>query len=225
MMMMMMMIQQKPLRLLFPAPVLVDLVHCLTEIMSGPGDLPGECVLQQQSRDLERALCFRQQRVLTLWEGLFLFQHNASGHKARFRNERFSTPVTLWCISEADCEPDPTADISDDLTDTPVAEWEQNLSVSFKPGGWEQINVREYVIIRCPHTLGRVVYDTNPAAPHFSFSFLGFIFLFFFFLLSLRIFSLKPSVCFPCDWTWRQRSGSNWKQTEKNTDYHVASHI
>lgn len=58
-------IKHKPLRLLFPAPVLVDLVHRLAEIMSGPGDLPGECVLQQKSfssvsRDLEHALCFRQ---------------------------------------------------------------------------------------------------------------------------------------------------------------------
>lgn len=42
-------IKQKPLRLLFPAPVLVDLVHRLTETMSGPGDLPGECVPQQKS--------------------------------------------------------------------------------------------------------------------------------------------------------------------------------
>lgn len=93
-------IKQKPLRLLFPAPVLVDLVHRLTETMSGPGDLPGECVPQQKSfssvsRDLEHALCFRQKRALTWWEGLFLFQHKASWNKARSRNKRVSTPATL----------------------------------------------------------------------------------------------------------------------------------
>ena len=60
-----------PLSVSFPGLVLVDLVHCLAEIMSGSGDLPGEYFSQEKSLHFRwLGLYHTLQNTLMFWAAL-----------------------------------------------------------------------------------------------------------------------------------------------------------